>query len=236
MQRENSRLSNQIREISVVKNFISYPEGSVLFSQGNTKVLCNVTIEDGVPRWMQSQNIPGGWITAEYSMLPRATHLRTARETNGLSGRTQEIKRLIGRSLRSAVDLAHLGQRTITIDCDVLQADGGTRTASITGGFIALNLALQNLIRQDKISAEIIPTNVAAISVGIVEGTPLLDLCYQEDSHAEVDLNIVMNSRGEFIEIQGTAEKEPFSRLVLNELIDLAKAGIEKLIEIQRSV
>jgi len=232
--RIDSRLSNQLRKINIQCDFIEYPEGSVLFSQGNTKVLCNVTIEDNIPRWMQVQNVAGGWITGEYSLLPRSTHTRTARETNGVSGRTHEIRRLIGRSLRSVVNLSLLGPRTIIIDCDVLQADGGTRTASITGGYIALMIALNRLIAANKIPSTVFQDQVAAVSVGIVDGIPLLDLCYSEDSQAEVDFNIVMNARGEYIEMQGTAEKLSFSRSKLNELLDLAGQGIQTLFEFQR--
>lgn len=235
MIRPDSRIATQLRHVTIQKDFIDYPEGSVLYSQGNTKVLCNVTVEEGVPRWMQTQNVAGGWITAEYSLLPRSTHTRTSRESNGLSGRTHEIKRLIGRSLRSVVNLNLLGPRTITIDCDVLQADGGTRTASITGGYIALVIALKRLIHAGKIPNEVIQDQVAAVSVGIVDGLSLLDLCYIEDSHAEVDCNIVMNARGEFIEIQGTAEKLSFSRSRLNNLLDLASHGIEQLFELQKT-
>ncbi len=232
--RLDSRLPDQLRKVSVVKDYIIYPEGSVLFSQGGTRVLCNVTIEDGVPRWMQAQNVPGGWITAEYSLLPRSTHTRTQRETNGLSGRTQEIRRLIGRSLRSALDMRKLGARTVTLDCDVLQADGGTRTASITGSYIALSIALQRLVQQGKIPADTLQTQVAAVSVGVIGGTAMLDLCYEEDFKAEVDFNVVMNSNHEFVEIQGTAEHKPFNHARLAELLSLAQQGIDGLFEIQK--
>ncbi len=207
----------------------------MLYTQGNTQVLCNATVEPGVPRWMQSQNISGGWITAEYSMLPRSTLTRTPRENNGLTGRTQEIRRLIGRSLRSAVDLSRLGSYTITIDCDVIQADGGTRTASITGGYLALAKAISRLVEAQKISPDIILTQIAAVSIGIVNNIPMLDLCYEEDSNAEVDFNVVMNGYNQFIEVQGTAEKKPFSRQTFDQLIDIASSGIKELFEVQKT-
>jgi ribonuclease PH len=213
-----------------------HPEGSALFTIGNTKVLCNVTIEDTIPHWMQNQGIPGGWITAEYSMLPRSTHQRIKREQWGYSGRTQEIRRLIGRSLRGAVDLEKLGPRTCTIDCDVLQADGGTRTASITGGYVALKIALNKLIIEGLIPKNTVSSYVAAVSVGIVNGTALLDLCYEEDSNADVDFNVVMTAEGDYLEIQGTAEKGSFSRSTMDELLNLAHLGIDKLISNQKEV
>jgi len=232
--RNDGRKIDQLRPIDITLHFIQYPEGSVLIKQGNTQVLCNVTIENTVPRWMQTQNIPGGWVTAEYAMLPRATIQRTSRETNGLTGRTQEIKRLIGRSLRASIDLALLGARTCIIDCDVLMADGGTRTTAITGSYIALELALNQLIRTNQVDAEILKSPVASVSVGILDGEPILDLCYEEDRNAEVDLNVVMNAKGEFIEIQGTAETRPFSRSKLENLLTLAEYGIQELFTIQR--
>lgn len=228
--RPDGRSARQLRPVTFALDYISYPEGSVLISQGSTRVLCNVSIEMGAPRWMQVQNVPGGWITAEYAMLPRATHTRTPRETNGLSGRTQEIKRLIGRSLRAAVDLEKLGPRTCTVDCDVIQADGGTRTAAITGAYVALALALQRLSRAGEIPPDALRTAVAAVSVGVVAGEERLDLCYAEDSQAEVDFNVVMTAAGEFIEVQGTAEGKPFSRARLETLLDLAQSGIDALL------
>ena len=236
MPRPDGRKSDELRPLRITPNYITYPEGSVLIETGNTRLICNVTIEEGVPRWMQSQRLPGGWVTGEYAMLPRATHTRTPRETNGPSGRTQEIRRLIGRSLRAAIDLEKLGPRTCTIDCDVLQADGGTRTAAITGGYVALAIALQKLIATGIIPPETLKTAVAAVSVGIVGGVPLLDLCYQEDSNAESDLNIVMNAQGEYIEVQGTAEKAPFARPALETLLDMAYKGIGLLLETQRTI
>ena len=232
--RNDGRKIDQLRPIDITLHFIQYPEGSVLIKQGNTQVLCNVTIENTVPRWMQTQNIPGGWVTAEYAMLPRATIQRTSRETNGLTGRTQEIKRLIGRSLRASIDLALLGARTCIIDCDVLMADGGTRTTAITGSYIALELALNQLIRTSQVDAEILKSPVASVSVGILDGEPILDLCYEEDRNADVDLNVVMNAKGEFIEIQGTAETRPFSKSKLDKLLTLAEYGIQELFTIQR--
>jgi len=206
----------------------------VLVTMGNTKVLCNVSIEDNVPGWMKSQGVEGGWVTAEYALLPRSTHTRTRRERRGAGGRTQEIQRLIGRSLRAAVNLNLLGQRTCTVDCDVLQADGGTRTASITGGYVALALALGKLVEAGELSHGVLAAPVAAVSVGVVGGQPLMDLCYEEDSEAEVDLNVVMNAEGAFIEVQGTAERGVFPRSTLDELLDLAQKGIGELLEIQR--
>jgi ribonuclease PH len=234
--RPDGRSANQLRSINLLPNYVDYPEGSVLIEQGSTRVLCNVTIEDGVPRWMQSQGLPGGWITAEYAMLPRATHTRTPRETSGLTGRTQEIRRLVGRSLRAAINLSELGARTCTIDCDVLQADGGTRTAAITGAYVALVLALQKLIRNGTISDKVFRTAVGAVSVGVVSGEPKLDLCYLEDSQADVDFNVVMTEKGEFIEVQGTAEAQPFNRQMLDILLNLAQKGIQAIFEQQRHV
>ena len=232
--RIDGRTNNQLRPINLTLDFIKYPEGSVLIKQGFTHVLCNVTIDDTIPRWMQAQNMSGGWVTAEYGMLPRATHQRTPREINGPSGRTQEIKRLIGRCLRASIDLSLLGHRTCIIDCDVLMADGGTRTAAITGSYVALELALQKLISKDLIDPKILISPVAAVSVGILNNESFLDLCYQEDSNAEVDLNIVMNTQRAFIEIQGTAETKPFSRAKLDQLLNLAETGIQELFKIQR--
>ncbi len=234
-ERIDGRQSDQTRTVTLTPDYVTYPEGSVLFAMGETKVLCNVTIEEGAPRWKQRQGIPGGWVTGEYALLPRSTHVRTARETRGLRGRTQEIKRLIGRSLRAAVDLEKLGERTFIVDCDVIQADGGTRTAAITGGYVALKMALQTLIDAGEVGPSVFLSPVAAISVGIVDGVPLLDLCYAEDVAAEVDVNVVMNAAGEFIEVQGTAEGDPFPRSALDTMLDLAEKGIGELLEIQRA-
>ncbi len=232
--RIDGRQPDDLRAVEITPAYLNYPEGSVLISTGNTKVLCNVTIEESIPNWMRDQNIHGGWITGEYAMLPRATHQRTPREIFRLSGRTQEIRRMIGRSLRAAFDLEKLGPRTCIIDCDVIQADGGTRTAAITGGYVALAIALGNFIQAGVISAEVMKSPVAAVSIGVVGGKPMLDLCYEEDAAAQVDANVVMNSDREFIEVQGTAEGKPFSRLILNELLDLATQGIEKLLDFQK--
>ncbi|MBX7138455.1 MAG: ribonuclease PH [Oligoflexia bacterium] len=231
--RVDGRQFAELRPVNFETKFVRYPEGSVLVSMGYTRVLCNVTIQDGVPNWMRDQQKPGGWVTAEYSMLPRSTHTRTSRETRGPSGRTQEIQRLIGRSLRSAVHLEQLGARTITVDCDVLQADGGTRTASITGGYVALRIALDKLIREKQVHRSVLGPQVAAVSAGLVKGKGCLDLCYLEDSKAETDMNVVMNSNGEFIEIQGTAEGKPFSEALFNHMLKLARGGIKELLRQQ---
>lgn len=236
MKRSDGRQLDQMRPVRMTLDYVAYPEGSVLFEMGNTKVLCNVTIEEGAPRWKQAQGLPGGWVTAEYALLPRSTHTRTSRETRGLKGRTQEIKRLIGRSLRAAVDLEKLGPRTCTIDCDVIQADGGTRTASITGSYVALVLALNKLIAKGEIPPNVIISPLAAISVGMIAGTPVLDLCYEEDFAADVDVNIVINAAGELIEVQGTAEGAPFRRADLDSMLNLAESGIAELLVIQQEV
>ena len=233
--RIDGRKPDYLRPVTLTPDYVVFPEGSVLIAMGETKVLCNDTLEKGTPRWKQQQGIPGGWVTAEYALLPRSTHVRTSRETRGLRGRTQEIKRLIGRSLRAAVDLEKLGERTFILDCDVIQADGGTRTAAITGGYLALRMALQTLIEAGEEDLGVLLSPVAAVSVGIVEGVPLLDLCYTEDVAAQVDVNVVMNAAGEFIEVQGTAEGEPFPRNSLDAMLDLAEKGIRELLEIQRA-
>ena len=230
--RNNNRKNDELREIKITKNFIMHPEGSVLIEFGNTKVICNATVEEKVPPFLKGSG--SGWVTAEYSMIPRATNVRTQREVNKgkPTGRTMEIQRLIGRSLRSAVDLKKLGERTIIVDCDVIQADGGTRTASITGGYLALETAVEQLISRGLLSQNPVIAKVAAISVGKVKGEILLDLEYSEDSLAEVDMNIVMNSKNEFIEIQGTGEEATFSYDELIKFIEAAKKGFEKLFEI----
>lgn len=234
--RVDKRKPDELRDVTIVPDYICYPEGSVLISTGRTKVLCNVSIEDTVPNWMTAQGIPGGWITAEYAMLPRSTHHRIPRERNQIGGRTHEIRRIIGRSLRAAVDLDKLGPRTCIIDCDVLQADGGTRTAAITGGYVALVIALQRYFKLVDISNELIKSEVAAVSVGIVNGIPMLDLCYAEDAIAEVDSNIVMTSKGEFIELQSTGETTTFTGHALDQMLNLAYKGIGQLFEVQKSV
>jgi ribonuclease PH len=232
--RIDGRKPDELRSVTLTPGYVVYPEGSVLITSGLTKVLCNVTIEETVPRWIQAQGRQGGWITGEYAMLPRSTHQRTGRETMGPGGRTHEIRRLIGRSLRAAVDLQKLGSRTLIVDCDVIQADGGTRTAAITGGYVALTIAIGKLIQKGTVPPDTLRAAVAAVSVGIVDGQPLLDLCYAEDSTAEVDANVVMNSKGEFIEVQTTAEGAPFSRSRLDDLVDLAVKGIDELLEMQK--
>ena len=234
MSRSDGRAENQLRPVSIMPDYVEFPEGSVLISVGKTRVLCNVSVENKVPDWMNQDESSRGWITAEYALLPRSTSTRVQRETRGLSGRTQEIKRIIGRSLRAAFDLDLLGGRTMIVDCDVIQADGGTRTAAITGGYAALSIAIQKLVNQDEIPAEVFLSPVAAISVGLIEKHPVLDLDYSEDSRAEADLNIVMNLDGEYIEIQGTGEGATFSRNTLDELLDLAAKGIQDLFEIQQ--
>jgi len=232
--RVDGRRSDQLRPVSFTTDYTIFAEGSVLVNFDRTRVLCTATLEKGAPRWMQAQGRPGGWITAEYAMLPRATQERTPRETNGLGGRTQEIRRLVGRSLRAAFNLSLLGERTCIVDCDVLQADGGTRTAAITGGYVALAQAIYKLVETGEISQQVYLPPVAAVSVGVLEGEALLDLCYAEDSRAEVDFNVVMNAAGKFIEVQGTAEGQPFSRSMLDELLALAYRGIGELLQAQR--
>lgn len=236
MSRINNRKSNQLRPLKIKKNYILHPEGSVLISQGNTKVICNATIEDFVPRFLKDTG--KGWVTAEYSMLPRSTHTRSSRESKKgkQSGRTQEISRLIGRSLRSICDFEKLGERQIIIDCDVIQADGGTRCASITGGYVALALAIKKLMKSGDIKKNPLTDTVAAISVGILNQSPLLDLNYEEDSTAEVDMNFVMTGRGKFVEVQGTAEEEPFSFEDLVRMKTLALKGIKEITKIQKSL
>ncbi len=234
--RLDGRKNSELRPLTFELGYVKHPEGSVLVSAGNTRVLCNVTIEAGVPPWMKAQSVKGGWVTAEYAMLPRATHTRTKRESGSASSRSQEIKRLVGRALRASVDLEKLGERTCIVDCDVIQADGGTRTASISGGFVALAVALTGLIQKGELAADVIKVPVAAISAGIVDGQPLLDLCYEEDSSAQADANFVMDGAGKIIEIQGTAEGDPFSREEFLNLMDVAQTGIAEIIELQRKV
>ena len=230
--RNNNRKNDEMREVKVTKNYIIHPEGSVLIEFGNTKVICTATVEEKIPRWLRGTG--SGWITAEYSMLPRATNTRVQREsTKGkLSGRTMEIQRLIGRALRATIDLEKLGERTIMIDCDVIQADGGTRTASITGAYLALELAIEKLIDERKLKEMPIKAKVAAISVGKVRNELLLDLEYEEDSRADVDMNIVMNDKGEFIELQGTGEEATFTQTELLKFIELSKNAFDKLFKL----
>ncbi|TAL17502.1 ribonuclease PH [bacterium] len=232
--RIDGRKADELRPVRIVKSFLKYAEGSALVEMGNTKVICTASIEEGVPSFLK--NTGSGWITAEYGMLPRATLTRSAREAakGKQSGRTLEIQRLIGRSLRSVIDMNCLGERTIKIDCDVIQADGGTRVASVTGSYVALVEALRKMKQKNLISRLPIKTPVAAVSAGIIGGRPVLDLCYEEDSSAFVDLNVVMTGEGEFVELQGTGEDRPFSKKDLADLLELATAGIARLIEIQK--
>jgi ribonuclease PH len=234
--RSDNRAPDQMRAVNIVPDFVSMAEGSALIEIGNTRVICNASVEETVPAFLKGSG--KGWITAEYSMLPRSTLTRTPREANRgrQSGRTHEIQRLIGRALRAAVDLHRLGERTITLDCDVIQADGGTRTASITGAFIALGLAMQKLVEAGTLKIAPLRDFVAAVSVGIVEGCILLDLCYEEDSQAEVDLNFVMTGARKIVEIQATAEQHPFDEAQLKRMMDLAGRGVESLIERQKAV
>lgn len=233
MNRTNDRPEDRIRPVDFELNFIKVAEGSVLAKFGDTHVLCNVTVEERLPNWLRNQPEPHGWLTAEYALLPRSTQQRVRREQRWPKGRTQEISRLIGRSLRMAVDLKALGLRQLIVDCDVLQADGGTRTTAISGGWLAVRLALDPLIAAGKLPAAVLRNQVAAISVGIVDGRPLLDLDYGEDVSAEVDLNVVMTGAGQIIEIQGAAEKAPFSRAELDRLVDLAAAGCRQVLDAQ---
>jgi ribonuclease PH len=234
--RVDGRIPTQMRPVRITPNFIQAAEGSVLIEIGRTRVICTASVEEVVPPFLR--NTGKGWVTSEYAMIPRATSTRTAREssTGKRSGRTLEIQRLIGRSLRTAIDMDRIGERTIWLDCDVIEADGGTRTASITGSFVALKLAVQNLLGSGKLSKDPMLGFVAAVSVGVVGGVPMLDLNYAEDSTADVDFNIVMTDKGEFVEIQGTAERNPFSESALSELLMLGRAGIIELIEKQRQV
>lgn len=233
--RTDGRDAVALRALRITPNFMPYAEGSALIEMGATRIICTATLEENVPRFRR--NSGQGWLTAEYAMLPRATTQRTQRETGrgGPSGRTHEIQRLIGRSLRAVVNLSLLGERTLMVDCDVLQADGGTRTASITGAYVACALACQKLQRAGKISRSPFKGEVAAVSVGIVDGTPLLDLKYDEDSRAAVDMNVVCTGDGRFIEVQGTAEGEPFSRAEMDALLALASGGLEEIFVAQRA-
>ena len=234
--RADNRLPEQLRPSRITPNFLVHAEGSVLVEAGRTKVICTASVEDRVPPFRR--NSGKGWVTAEYGMLPRATSTRTQREASAgrVGGRTQEIQRLIGRSLRAVTRMEELGERTITLDCDVIQADGGTRTASITGAFVALVLALQQLRERDVLKTMPVSDYVAATSVGIVDGEPMLDLAYTEDSQADVDMNVVKTGSGLYIELQGTAEALPFGREALNRLLDLADTGIRQLIALQRGL
>lgn len=234
--RPSGRKSDELRQIEITRNYTKHAEGSVLVCFGDTKVICTATIEDKVPRFLKGQG--KGWVTAEYGMLPRSTGERMAREASRgkQGGRTLEIQRLIGRSLRAVVDLEKLGERTVTLDCDVIQADGGTRTASITGGYVALVDAINHIADEDPSVKNALISQIASVSVGIYQGTPILDLDYPEDSSAETDMNVIMNSNKEFIEIQGTAEEKTFSMEELQNMLQLATHGIEQLIAKQSEV
>ena len=231
--RHDGRQPHDLRDLKISRDFLITAEGSVLIEIGGTKVLCTASIEESVPRFLKGKN--SGWITAEYGMIPRSTKTRMDRESvrGKQKGRTQEIQRLIGRSLRAAVDLSRLGERTVFIDCDVIQADGGTRTALITGAWVALNDAMNSLVASKALIGSPVTNQIAAVSVGIVNNIPVLDLDYVEDSSAQTDMNVVMNESGLFIEIQGTAEHDPFSNSELNGMLDLAKVGIQDLLELQ---
>jgi ribonuclease PH len=231
--RTNNRTADQVRNIKITPNISPYAEGSALIEVGGTKVICTASVEDRVPFFLRNKGT--GWVTAEYAMLPRATNTRTQRETQRPSGRTQEIQRLIGRSLRAVVDTKLLGERQIFLDCDVIQADGGTRCASISGAYVALALACRKLVKNSVIKTSPILSEVAAVSVGIIEGEPILDLCYTEDSTADVDMNIVCTGAGKFIEIQGTAEREPFTREQMDIMLALAEKGINDIFAVQRA-
>lgn len=233
--RTDGRRADELRAARIVPNFMAYAEGSALIEMGKTRVICTASVEERVPPF--KRNTGTGWVTAEYAMLPRATQQRTQRESGrgGVSGRTQEIQRLIGRSLRAVTDMTLLGERTVTLDCDVLQADGGTRTASITGAYVALALACRRLLKENRIARSPIKGEVAAVSVGIVAGVPMLDLKYDEDSRADVDMNVVCTGAGQFVELQGTAEGAPFSRAEMDALLALAQTGLEKLFAAQRA-
>ncbi len=234
--RPDGRKNDELRPVKIIRGFIKNAEGSALIELGNTRVICTASVEDKVPPFLKDQK--KGWLTAEYSMLPRSTPTRTIRESTlgRIGGRTHEIQRLIGRALRAVIDLDTIGERTIWIDCDVIQADGGTRTASITGAYIALVDAVRFMIKNGVIEKNPIRDYLAAVSVGMVNGSPRLDLCYEEDSVAEVDMNVVMTGSGEFVEVQGTAEGKPFKKEILNSLLKLAESGILKLINLQKEL
>lgn len=234
MKRQNNRKPDALRPVTIKKNFIKYPEGSVLICMGNTKVVCNASVEANVPPFLKGKG--KGWVTAEYGMLPRSTHERMAREAakGKQSGRTQEISRLIGRSLRASIDMKKLGERQITVDCDVIQADGGTRCASITGSYIALSLAIKRLLKQKILTEDPMLQPVIAVSCGVLDGTPILDLDYVEDSTAEVDMNFVITGDLDFVEIQGTAEHKPFSFTDMVKMKDLALKGAKELFAMQK--
>lgn len=233
MTRPDNRQPHELRPITFTPGYTQWAEGSVLAACGQTQVLCNVTVENQLPPWLRGAKPPQGWLTAEYAMLPRSTHQRTPREQRWPKGRTQEISRLIGRSLRMALDLAQLGERTLIVDCDVLQADGGTRTAAINGSWVAVQLALRPLVAAGIVPETVFRHQIAAISAGILDNTSLLDLAYAEDAAADVDINLVMTGSGQIVEIQGTAEHAPIPRADLDSLIDLAASGISQILSFQ---
>ncbi|MFC1979828.1 ribonuclease PH [Chloroflexota bacterium] len=233
MRRGDGRAYDELRPVRILPGFQSFAEGSALIEVGQTRVLCTVSVEERVPAFLKGQG--SGWITAEYAMLPRSTTTRTPRERGRIGGRSHEIQRLIGRSFRAVADLNALGERTLIIDCDVLQADGGTRTAAITGSYVALHQALQTMVNMGVLSSIPLKYAVAATSVGIANGYHMLDLCYDEDSNAAVDVNVVMTSKGEFVEIQGTAETKPFSKETIDSLLALAEKGIKQLFQVQQA-
>ena len=236
MKRADGRTWDELRPVKIIPGYQSFAEGSALIELGKTRVLCSVSVEERVPGFLKGQGT--GWVTAEYSMLPRATVTRTPRDSSRgrVAGRSQEIQRLIGRSLRAVTDLNALGERTLIVDCDVIQADGGTRTAAITGSYVALHQAMQTLTNMGVLSSIPLESAVAATSAGIVHGYQLLDLCYDEDSNAEVDFNVVMTSQGKFVEVQGTAETNPFSKETIDSLLSLAEKGIKQLFQVQQAV
>ena len=234
MVRADGRSRNELRKIRIIPNFLINAYGSVLIEWGNTRVICGATVADEIPQWMKNEKKKGGWITAEYSLLPTSTGARVKRERNSISGRTQEIQRLIGRCVRGACNLEKLEGKSIYIDCDVIDADGGTRCASITGAMIALRIALAKLVAEGKAPADVLIKSIAAVSVGIIKRETLLDLCYTEDSSADVDMNVVMSEDGKIIELQGTAEGESFSREELNNMLDSAEKGLKEIFKIQK--
>ncbi|WP_255813771.1 ribonuclease PH [Acidaminobacter sp. JC074] len=236
MIRIDNRKNDEKRNVVITPDYLLHPEGSVLIEMGNTKVICTATVEEKVPNFLKGQN--KGWVTAEYSMLPRSTHTRKIRDIakGKLDGRTSEIQRLIGRSLRSIVDLEKLGERTIWLDCDVIQADGGTRTASITGAFVAMVMAMKKLKEAELIEEIPVTDHLAAISVGILEDEVILDLCYEEDSTAMIDMNVIMTGSKQIVEVQGTGEERPFTRDEMNKLMDFAEKGVEELVQIQKDI
>ena len=235
IKRYDSRTPDQMRPVTIIPGFLRNPAGSAMIECGGTRILCAASISEDIPGWMKAQKVPGGWITGEYQMLPGSTNTRSKRENkSGPGGRSQEIQRLIGRSLRAAVDLEALGQRMIYIDCDVLDADGGTRCAGITGSMVALRLAINSLLKSGALTVDPIKYNVAAVSVGIVKGQPLLDLCYEEDCGAEVDMNVVMAETGQLIEVQATAEHAPFSRKEMDQMLNLADKGLKEIFCLQQ--